>query len=393
MAVAPDGGDQTGAVTVHERGGSITSELRDPGGDQPLNVADYEAIARSLLPGEVYDYFAGGSDDELTLTDSVRAYDRWRLRPRTLVDVSQTTTRTSLLGLELSMPVLVAPTAFQRMAHPDGELAMARAAAAAGTVMAVATLATASLTEIAAAAPDAPRFFQLSPYRDEGLNRALLDEAVAGDVRAILLTVDTPGAVGRRERDLRNGLRVTHAVPSFAAARGSSSHANPTRAAELLDGSLTWSDLERFAAMSPLPLLVKGVLRGDDALRAHEHGAAGVVVSTHGGRQLDGAIASLDALPDVVESLDGRGVVLVDGGVRRGTDVLKALALGADAVMVGRPPVWGLAAGGERGAAHVLELLREELRVALVLSGCTCPADVTWDLLARAPGPVERSRP
>jgi isopentenyl diphosphate isomerase/L-lactate dehydrogenase-like FMN-dependent dehydrogenase len=275
------------------------------------------------------------------------------------------------------MPVLVAPTALQRMAHPDGEPGMARAAAAAGTIMTLSTLATATPAEVAAAAPGAPRWFQVYVLRDRGVTRALVDQAVDAGFGALVLTVDAPRA-GRRERDLRTGFAVPSGVdmPAVTAACGTSAGVTPERFFTLVDPTLTWADLERLVADSPLPVLVKGVQTGEDAALAAEHGAAGVIVSNHGGRQLDGVAAAIDLLPEVVEEVGGRLEVLVDGGVRRGTDVLVALALGARAVLVGRPALWGLAAGGEAGARRVLELLRAELERDLTLLGCLAPGDV-----------------
>jgi 4-hydroxymandelate oxidase len=293
-----------------------------------------------------------------------------------LVDVSETSTATEVLGHELAMPLLIAPTAFLRMAHRDGEKGVARAAAAAGTVYCLSTFATASPAEIAEAAPGGTRWFQLYCYRDRSLTHTLMQQAAESGFSAIVVTIDVP-FLGRRERDLRTGfsLPADVEVPSFAAAGGGGA-ATPAEILAMLDPGLTWKDVEDIAGATSLPVLVKGVLTEEDARLAVEHGAAGVVVSNHGGRQLDGVPASLDALPEVVEAVEGRVPVLMDGGVRRGTDVVKALALGARAVLIGRPAVWGLAAGGEAGVAHVLELLREEVRLALSLLGCPTPGDV-----------------
>jgi len=346
----------------------------------PVNVADYERLAHEALEPGPLGYFAGGAGDERTLRDNIEAFSRWTLRPRMLVDVSAASARTSVLGTEVSMPLLVAPTAFQRLAHADGEAATARAAAAAETIMCLSSLATTTPTEVAAAAPGAPRWFQLYCFRDDGVTRALVDEAVAAGYAAIVLTVDAPVA-GRRERDLRSGFALPPevTVPAIARAAGKPDGMSVAEVFALVDDTLTWRDLERVAGMSDLPLLVKGVLTEEDARLACEHGAAGLVVSNHGGRQLDGVAATLDALPEVVEAVDGRIEVLLDGGIRRGTDVVTALALGARAVMIGRPIVWGLAAGGEDGARDVLELLRAEIELALKLVGCPSP-----DILERA---------
>jgi 4-hydroxymandelate oxidase len=286
------------------------------------------------------------------------------------------------------MPIVVAPVAFQRLAHREGEAAMARAAAAAGTAFCLSTIATARPSEVAAAAPDGRRLFQLYCFRDRGVTQALLDEAVESGFEAILLTVDAPRA-GRRERDLRTGAKVPAevSVPSLDAALGGGRSLSIQEVFAQVDACLSWPDLEELASGCSLPVLVKGVLTAEDATLAIEHGAAGVVVSNHGGRQLDQVPASLDALPEVSEAVAGRGTVLMDGGIRRGTDVLIALALGADAVLAGRAPLWGLAVDGERGALRVLEILREELELALALSGCPAPGAVTREHLGAAPGP------
>jgi isopentenyl diphosphate isomerase/L-lactate dehydrogenase-like FMN-dependent dehydrogenase len=273
------------------------------------------------------------------------------------------------------MPLLVAPTAFQRVAHPDGELATARAAAAAGTVMTLSTLATATPAEVAVAS--GPRWFQLYVFRDEGVTRALVEQAVEHGFGALVLTVDTP-VVGRRERDFRTGFTVTHRVAALGEAG-----VTPQEAFSLMSAAVTWKDVEALASMSGLPVVVKGIMTAEDARLACEHGADALVVSNHGGRQLDGVAATLDALPEVVEAVGGRIEVYLDGGVRRGADAVRALALGARAVLVGRPILWGLAVGGEAGVASVLELLRAEIRLALQLLGCASPADVRREHVAR----------
>jgi isopentenyl diphosphate isomerase/L-lactate dehydrogenase-like FMN-dependent dehydrogenase len=338
---------------------------------EPLNVWDYERLAAERLEPGAHGYYAGGAGDELTLRDNVASYERWQLRPRMLVDVETCTTSTTVLGQEVSMPLLVAPVAFQRVAHPDGEVAMARAALGADTIMCLSTLATASPAEIAATG--AKRWFQLYVFRDEGVTHELIAQARDCGFAALVLTIDAP-VRGNRERDLRTAFAVP---PDITVASIGHGGVTPREAFEMISPTLTWRDLERIAREAKLPLLVKGVLTAEDAQLACEHGAAGIVVSNHGGRQLDGVAASIDALPEVVEAVAGRVEVLVDGGIRRGGDVVKALALGARAVLAGRAPLWGLAATGEGGARHVLELLREEIRLSLQLVGCTSPGDVT----------------
>jgi isopentenyl diphosphate isomerase/L-lactate dehydrogenase-like FMN-dependent dehydrogenase len=354
--------------------------------DDLLNVADFAGRAEELLAPGPFAYFAAGAGDEWTLRENVSAYRRWTLRPRILRDVERIATARTVLGHELAAPIVVAPMAYQRHAHPDGELAMARAAAAFGTVMTLSTMATCAPADVAAAAPEAPRWFQLYVFRDEGVTRAIVEQAVEAGFRAIVLTVDAP-YFGRRERDLRTGWLIPEepTVPALAAALGTMRATSVTEHFELVSPSLSWRDVERLASTTNLPVLVKGVHTAEDALLAVEHGAAGIVVSNHGGRQLDGVAATIDVLPEVVDAVAGRVEVLVDGGVRRGVDVVVALALGARAVLVGRPALWGLAVAGEQGALRVLELLRDELELALGLCGCCSPDDVTRAHVARAP--------
>ncbi|MGC1166850.1 MAG: alpha-hydroxy acid oxidase [Solirubrobacterales bacterium] len=354
--------------------------------DGPINVADFERVAAGKLDAGTLGYFAGGAGDELTLRDNVAAWSRWRLRPRVLVDVGEVTTAAELLGGPVSMPVLVAPVAYQRMVDPEGEIGMARAAAEAGTVMCLSTLATTLPSELAAAVPAGRRWFQLYCFRDEGVTRALMEEAIESGCEAIVVTVDAPRG-GNRERDRRTGFKIPAGlgVPSVAAAMGVERAVTIEETFALMDPTLGWADLEDLTAESSLPVLVKGLLTAEDAELAVQHGAAGVVVSNHGGRQLDRVLASGDALPEVVDAVDGRAVVLVDGGIRRGVDIAVALALGADAVLVGRAPLWGLAAAGAKGAAQVLDLLRDELELALALCGCASPADLTRSHVRRAP--------
>lgn len=353
-----------------------------------INVADFERVASERLDAGTIGYFSGGAGDEYTLRDNVDAWRRWQLRPRMLVDVSSVSTATTVLGIDVSMPILVAPVAFQRLVDPDGELAMARAAAAAGTAMCLSTLASARPHEVAEGAPDCRRIFQLYCFRDAGVTQALLDEAVGCGYEAIALTVDAPRA-GRRERDFRTGFAIPEdvSVPSLAAALGSDRPVSVEEAFSLVDPALDWDAFGRLASDCSVPVVLKGILTAEDAELAVEHGAAGVVVSNHGGRQLDCVAASADALPEIADAVAGRASVIVDGGIRRGTDAIVALALGADAVMVGRPALWGLAAGGGMGAERVLELLRSELELGLALCGCRSPADVRRAHVQRAPAP------
>ena len=355
-------------------------------GDVLINVSDFERAAAERLEPGVFGYFAGGAGDELTLRENVAAWRGWRLRPRMLAGIGDWETSAQVLGGRVAAPILVAPVAYQGLVDPEGEAAMARAAATAGTVMCLSTLATMGPRQVAEAAPGGRRWFQLYRFRDMGLTRALVEEAAATGYEAIVLTVDTARG-GNRERDLRTGFQIPEelGVPSVEAAIGSSRALTIAETFDLMEPALDWSQLEGMAAEAGLPVLVKGILTGEDGALAVEHGAAGVVVSNHGGRQLDRCLATADALFEVVEAVAGRAPVLVDGGIRRGVDVAIALALGADAVLVGRPALWGLAAAGETGALRVLELLREELELTLALCGCRTPAELGPSHLRRAP--------
>jgi isopentenyl diphosphate isomerase/L-lactate dehydrogenase-like FMN-dependent dehydrogenase len=330
----------------------------------PVNVWDYEELAVGKLDPNAHAYFAGGAGDEVTLRDNLAAFERRKLRPRVLVDVRNVSTATTVLGTEVALPILIAPLALQRMAHPDGEIATARAAASAGTIMCLSTASTTRPAEVAAAAPDATRWFQVYVFQDRSETEELVREAVDNGFSALVLTVDTP-YLGRRERDLRIDFQIPEHLTVVGDIFGGG-----------FDAALSWRDLEWLAGYK-LPVVVKGILTAEDARLACEHGATAIVVSNHGGRQLDGVPATLDALEEVVEAVDGRVEVLLDGGVRRGTDALKALALGARAVLIGRAMVWGLAARGEEGVADVLRLLRDEVELGLALLGCASPADVT----------------
>jgi isopentenyl diphosphate isomerase/L-lactate dehydrogenase-like FMN-dependent dehydrogenase len=330
---------------------------------EPLNVHDYELLARERLDENAWEYLRGGAGDESTLRENLAAFARWKLRPRVLVDVTAIDTSTTVLGTTVSSPILVAPVALQQFAHPEGEAATARAADRAGTIMVLSTSATMRPGAVAEAAPRAPQWFQVYVFRDRGVTQALIDEACDHDYSALVLTVDTP-ILGRREGAVRIGFHIPDEFEVAGDIFGD------------IDPSVSWRDLEWLAGHG-LPVVLKGVLTAEDARIAVEHGAAAVVVSNHGGRQLDGVQSSIDALPQVVDAVAGRVEVLLDSGVRRGVDVLRALALGARAVLVGRPVVYGLAARGEEGVLHVLQLLRDEVELGLRLLGCTSPAEVT----------------
>ena len=353
-----------------------------------LNLAELEALAQANLSPMAWGYYAGGARDERTLRESPAAWAALRLYYRVMRGVGARDLSTTLLGQRLSMPLLAAPTAFQRLAHDEGEQATARACRAAGVGMVLSTLSTVAV-ETVAATYQGPLWFQLYMYRDPAVTRALVDRAVAAGCTALVLTVDA-AIIGRRERDARTrfhlpaGLRAANlegagmaAIPALAG--GGSSLERYVR--DLLKTDLGWPDLAWLVSISPVPVLVKGLVRADDALEALAHGAAGVIVSNHGGRQLDTAPPTAEALPAVVAAVAGAAPVLVDGGIRRGTDVLKALAMGADAVLVGRPVLWGLAAGGADGVATMWSLLRDELDEAMALCGCARIADISSELL------------
>jgi 4-hydroxymandelate oxidase len=352
-----------------------------------LNLAELEALAKARLPQMAWDYYAAGADDERCVRRNCEAFERLSLHYRALVDVAQRDLTTTVLGQELAMPIAVAPTAFHRLAHPDGELASVRGAGDAGTVFVLSTLSNTAVEEVVAAA-SGPVWFQLYVYRDRGATEALVRRVEAAGCKALVLTVDAP-LLGRRERDVRNrfalpeglGIENLHAAGYARLPEAMGDSGLAAYVAELLDPALTWEAIEWLRSLTSLPLLVKGIVRADDAVRAIERGAAGVVVSNHGGRQLDASPATIEVLPRVADAVAGRGEILLDGGVRRGTDVLKALALGARAVLVGRPVLWGLAAGGRAGVAAALATLRREVDLAMALCGCPSVASVTRDLV------------
>lgn len=360
-----------------------------------LNTLDYENNAKTVLSQTTWDYYSSGSWDEVTLQDNLDAFQRFKLRPRMLVDVSHRNLQTTILGQPIEFPVLIAPTGFQCLAHPDGELATAKAANQAGTMMILSTLSTKSIEEVSeirtALNPNVGQIFQLYVHRDRELTRSLVERTYAAGFCAICLTVDTP-VLGKRERDSRNQFTLPPELElaNFRGAKlaldsevGQSESGLFTYVQQQISPAITWTDIDWLASISPLPIVVKGILRGDDAVKAIERGVRAIVVSNHGGRQLDGAISTMDALEGVVTAVDGRAEVFVDGGIRRGLDVLKALSLGAKAVTIGRPVLWGLSVAGAAGVAHILEILKDELDLAMALSGCTCLADIARDLCAK----------
>lgn len=356
--------------------------------DDPVNLRDFEALAAARLPKVAYDFYAIGAGDGLTLRENQQAYDRLRLKYHVLRDVSRRDLSTTILGQPVSMPILIPPMAFQGLAHPDGEVGTAKAAGAAGTIMAVSTFANCALEDVKVAA-SGPLWFQLYIFRDRAVSASLVQRAEAAGYSSIVLTVDAP-LLGRRGADVRNKFRlpadmVIKNLQPYTHGRlpaGASGEEIANYFVGMLDASLTWKDVEWLRSITRLPILVKGVIRPDDAQRAVDSGVAGIIVSNHGGRQLDTASATITVLPEIAEAVAGRIEVLVDGGIRRGTDVIKALALGARAVLIGRPILWGLAAGGEPGVTRVLDLLRDELDLTMALCGCPSVGDATKELIA-----------
>ena len=353
-----------------------------------VSVFDYEAASRTKLTQTASDYYASGASDEITLRENHAAYDRIKLRPRVLRDISKRDLTTTVLGETISMPIMVAPTAFHCMASAEGEVATAKAAGKADTIMMLSTLATCSIEEVMAAATGSV-WFQLYYYKDRNATISLIQRAEAAGCKAIALTVDAQ-IWGRRERDVKNRFRLPKGLsiknlmpagkgdfPKEAADSGLASYVSWQ-----FDPAMSWKDVDWLCSKTRLPVLLKGVLHPEDARLAVDHGAAGVIVSNHGGRQLDTVPATIEALPDIVEAVDGRIEVLIDGGIRRGTDVLKAIALGAKAVGVGRPIIWGLAVDGEEGASHVLQILRKEFELSMRLCGATAVDEIEKELLS-----------
>jgi len=354
-----------------------------------VNLHAYEAAAAERLPRMVFDYYAGGAADEVSLRTARASWDDISLRYRVLRDVATRSLHTEVLGHALDWPVLVAPMALQQLAHPEGEVAVARAAEATGTGMILSTLATRSV-EAVRDATRGPLWLQLYVSKDRGASEALVRRAEAAGCTALVLTVDAP-VLGRRERDLLNGFHLPAGmtVPNLSAGPHDTLATHRETASALADfvstywdASISWKDLGWLRSISKLPILVKGVVRGDDAVQALEEGASGVIVSNHGGRQLDTSIPTARALPEVADAMAGRGALLVDGGIRRGTDIVKALAMGAHAVLLGRSVLWGLAVDGQAGAQRVMQLLKDECDHAFALAGCRTPGECTRDLLA-----------
>jgi len=353
----------------------------------PLNLCDLEQLARENLPPAAFGYYSSGAWDEVTVRENREAFNRIEVHYRVLVDVSRRDLSLSLFGDKFSMPIFIAPTAFHCLAHADGELATVRAAGTAGTLMVVSSLSNTRIEDIAAAA-SGPLWFQLYINKDRVFTKDLVARVEKAGCRALMLTVDTP-EWGRRERDVRNcfhlphGLSAINLIPSNECGEviGQSGAGMGQAFSWMIDASVTWKDVDWLCSITKLPVLLKGICRPDDAREALEHGAKGIVVSNHGGRQMDTAPATISVLPRIAEAVAGRVPVLLDGGVRRGLDVLKALALGATAVQVGRPVLWGLAAAGQPGVEQALTFLRQEFDLALALAGCQNLKAITRDLV------------
>jgi len=354
-----------------------------------LNLESLEPLARARLDPMLYDYIAGGACDEWTLAENRAAWSRLQLLPRMLRGVAARSLETTVLGTPVAFPALVAPMGFHGLCHAESEEATARATAAESTIFCASTVSNVSLEAIARASGDGPRWFQLYVYRDRDITQELVGRAAAAGFSALCLTVDTPFA-GQRERDRRNALRMPAHLElgNFPASHSTAKHQGGASGSALAqyiaaqwDPGLTWKDVEWLRSISPLPILVKGILAPDDAVLAIDHGASGVIVSNHGGRQLDSVPAPITMLEPIVQAVAGRVEVLIDGGVRRGTDVLKALALGARAVLVGRPVLWGLTLDGAEGVRAVLRHLRDEIDLAMALAGCASVADVRRELI------------
>jgi 4-hydroxymandelate oxidase len=341
------------------------------------SLADVRDAAEIALSDRARAYINGGAADETTLADNDAAWSRLALAPRMLTGVTEPDLGVTLLGRRRAHPVLIAPTAFAGLVHPDAERALALAAVATQTIMCLSTFASTPPASLAEQVPEVARWFQLYVFSDRGVTRELIASAEEHGYEALVLTVDRP-VLGVRERERRIGVRVDPAHNAIGSPV-------PVDTSTRVDGSLTWSDLERFAADTELPVLVKGILTAHDARLAAEHGAAGVIVSNHGGRQLDTTLSGADALPEVADAVGADIEVLVDGGIRRGTDIVKALALGARSVLVGRPMLWGLGLDGGAGAQRVLEMLLEELGIALALTGAGSVADLDGSVVRPAP--------
>lgn len=384
------GGLATGSSLTAKIQPAIKSFANREDPDIPLdviNIFDLERLAKERLPVLAYDYYRSGAWDETTLKANRESFEKLKIHYKILVDVEKRDLSTTIFGQHIDFPILVAPTAFHKLAHPDGELATGRAALKSKTIMTLSSLSTTTIEEVAEAT-NKTFWFQLYINKQREYTRDLVARAESAGAKALVVTVDTP-LWGRRERDVRNGF---HLPPGLSAinlvkyqqdgiAKGQSGAGLGQSFSWMLDATLQWKDLEWLATITKLPIIIKGVCRVDDAIKATEHGIKGILVSNHGGRQMDSAPATIDVLPAIVDAVGNHATVLMDGGIRRGTDAMKALAQGAKAVLVGRPVLWGLAAGGQQGVEKALSMLKEELDLGMALSGCRNLKELNRSLL------------
>jgi len=364
-------------------------------GPAPVNVAEYERYAKSVLSKNAFGYYASGSNDMITLRENRAAFSRLRLMPKILVDVSAVDLSTTILGDKVTSPICIAPTAMQKMAHPDGECATSRAAARHGMLMTLSSWSTTALEEVASAAPQGLRWFQLYVYKDRVVTLDLVKRAERAGYKALAVTVDTP-VLGRREADIKNRFSLPSHLTMGNFTKSGGAHADGTKSAgttgsglasyvsSLIDKTLTWDDIAWLRRNTRLKIVVKGVMTAEDAVLSVKHGVDAIWVSNHGARQLDTAPATIEVLPEIIRAVNGKVEVYIDGGISRGTDALKCLALGARAVFVGRPSLWGLAHSGEDGVFNIMQLLKDELTLAMMLSGYTRVQDLKPSIVRTA---------
>jgi 4-hydroxymandelate oxidase len=353
-------------------------------GAEPINLFEFESIAKERLPKKEYDYIAGGATDEISVERNRRAYESWALRPRVLCDVSALDLSTTVLGTKVSLPVLIAPCGGHKKAHPDGEFATYRAATARGTILAVSANASASFEDLAQAAKG-HLWVQLYPFRDRELTKDWLKRARDAGYKAVCVTLDSQWPP-KRERNIRNNYRRTRGINYPIPGAASANAPRPAgHAGEGSDPAATWKDLEWIKSATDLPVVAKGIMTGEDVELCAKAGADAVIVSNHGGRHLDNTLATIEVLSEAMEAAKGTMEIFLDGGIRRGADVVKAIALGARAVFIGRPLFWGLAVGGERGVGRVLEILREEIEITMAKCGRTTIASIDSTVVVKAP--------
>ncbi|MBM3176828.1 MAG: alpha-hydroxy-acid oxidizing protein [Bacteroidetes bacterium] len=387
-ALLAAGGLTAGALSSARAGNpEVIPNPLPPADPEALNIFELEQVAKEKLPTIAYDYYRSGAWDEVTLKSNRESYEKLKIHYRVLVDVADRDLSTTVFGQKISFPIMVAPTAFHKLAHPDGELATARAAVNTGTIMTLSSLSTTTIEEVAAAT-NKNFWFQLYINKNREYTRDLVARAESAGAKALVVTVDTP-MWGRRERDVRNGFHLPPGLSAInlvkydkdAVAKGQTGAGLGQSFAWMLDATLQWKDMDWLAGITKLPIIIKGVCRADDARIALQHGVKGIVVSNHGGRQMDSAPATIDVLPSIVDAVGNDLTVLMDGGIRRGLDAMKAIAQGAKAVLVGRPVLWGLAAGGQVGVEKALTILRTELDLAMALSGCRNVREINRNLL------------